>query len=432
MNIDEENISKYDPNSDYYTDFCNPFTTKNGTDILLNHRQYEYNYNNIAVCENNCTFNNYDENIKKVECECQIKLDQTDIKKANILYHNFSNKDLSSNMVSMKCAYILFTKDGILRNIANYLLIFFILCFIISSILFYKCGYHILEDDIKGIIEEKQKNRKNLNIIETKFANKIKNQKFTEKIKTKIKGKKNKIKQKHKNINNKFISLSINSNDGHKSFSKLNKKNAIFFKKGKKRKKRIKKKNINIKKQVYDYELRIMSYKSAIKYDKRSYFSSYYISLIRSKHPIIFAFCPIKDYNSFIIKLDLFFLSFSILYFFNALFFDEKVIHKIYQDKGIYNFIYLIPYISYSFIISHTINIIIKYFSLFERNIYEIKNEKNSEKVYDKASKVKKILVIKYIKFYILGLLFLLFLWYYLSSFGAVYQNTQVYLIKIH
>ena len=393
----------------------------------------------MAICENNCIFTKYDENIKKVECECQVKLEETATNQTNIFYHNFSSKDLSSNMISMKCTYILFTKDGILSNIANYLLIFFILFFTISSILFYKCGYHLLEDDIKGIIEEKEKNKKNLNIIETKYANnkekKIKNKnkirkaKNTKNLKTKIKGKKNKKKQKYTNINNKNVSLSLNINDGYKSFSKLkskNKKNFIFTKKAKKRKKGIKK---NIKKLIYAFELNIMSYNNAIKYDKRSYFS-YYLSLIRSKHPIIFAFCPIKDYNSFIIKLDLFLLSFSILYFFNALFFDEKVIHKIYEDEGIYNFIYLIRFISYSFIISHTINIIIKYFSLSERNTYGIKNERISEKIYDKAYKTKKVLVIKYILFFILGLLFLLFLWYYLSSFGAVYKNTQVYLIK--
>ena len=32
--------------------------------------------------------------------------------------------------------------------------------------------------------------------------------------------------------------------------------------------------------------------------------------------------------------------------------------------------------------------------------------------------------------FFTIGSAFLLFLWYYLSSFGSVYQNTQYYLIK--
>ena len=43
--------------------------------------------------------------------------------------------------------------------------------------------------------------------------------------------------------------------------------------------------------------------------------------------------------------------------------------------------------------------------------------------------KTRKCIVIKYITFFCLGLVFLFFFWYYLSSFGAVYQNTQVYII---
>ena len=33
-------------------------------------------------------------------------------------------------------------------------------------------------------------------------------------------------------------------------------------------------------------------------------------------------------------------------------------------------------------------------------------------------------------RYFIISLLFLSFFWYFLSSFGAVYQNTQIYLIK--
>ena len=125
-----------------------------------------------------------------------------------------------------------------------------------------------------------------------------------------------------------------------------------------------------------------------------------------------------------------FFLSFSIYYFINNLFFDEKTIHKIYEDEGIYNFFYLTPHIIYSFIISHTLVVIIKYFSLSEKNICEIKKEKSFEIANDKITIAKRYIIIKYILFFCLSILFLLFFWYYLSSFSAVYANTQKYLIK--
>ena len=65
---------------------------------------------------------------------------------------------------------------------------------------------------------------------------------------------------------------------------------------------------INIKEKIIkfnDYELNTFSYNNALKYDKRTYFQ-YYISLIRTKHPLIFAFFPINDYNSRLIKISIF------------------------------------------------------------------------------------------------------------------------------
>ena len=176
----------------------------------------------------------------------------------------------------------------------------------------------------------------------------------------------------------------------------------------------------------YDYDLNTMVYKDALKYDKRKLIQ-YYISLLKIKNYILFAFFPNKDYNSTIIKISLFLIFFSIFYFINALFFDEPTIHKIYKDEGFYNFNFLVKHIFCSFAIAHTINTVLKFVFLSERNIFEIKIKKNS---YDVSEKNEKRIVIKYICLYSIGLAFLIFFWYYLSSFGAVYQNTQVYLIK--
>ena len=39
-------------------------------------------------------------------------------------------------------------------------------------------------------------------------------------------------------------------------------------------------------------------------------------------------------------------------------------------------------------------------------------------------------ILLKFILFFIISFLFLAFFWYYLASFGAVYKNTQLYLLK--
>ena len=43
---------------------------------------------------------------------------------------------------------------------------------------------------------------------------------------------------------------------------------------------------------------------------------------------------------------------------------------------------------------------------------------------------VRRCLIIKYLCFYVFGTVVLAFFWYFLSSFGAVYRNSQVHLIK--
>ena len=104
--------------------------------------------------------------------------------------------------------------------------------------------------------------------------------------------------------------------------------------------------------------------------------------------------------------------------------------HEIYEESGKFNFIYHIPQILYSTIISSSINIIIKTLSLSEKNILEIKKEKKIIDLKNKIKKVLKCLKIKFTFFFILSFIFLVLFWYYLSFFCAVYKNTQIHLLK--
>ena len=53
ISINEDELSKYDPNSDYYNDECTLSKSEDGTDITLNDRQKEYNDNNMSLCKIN-------------------------------------------------------------------------------------------------------------------------------------------------------------------------------------------------------------------------------------------------------------------------------------------------------------------------------------------------------------------------------------------
>ena len=465
VTIDENNLFKYNPNSDYYNDECNTYTTKNGTDIILNDRKEDFKENNMSLCENLCNYMGYDKDTKKALCECGIRykeflLSEID-KQTDLLSNNFTKDDTNSNLGTMKCYEVLFSKEGLLTNIGSYILLLIILIHTISTIIFYKCGYYLLENNVKNIIKKKKKEKpskstkKAINAIKDK-TNKISPKQNSEKIKLKDKKNTNKRKnkskanplKKNKNrknlvINQVNININNNNHSNSKSFSKLKIKDTdIFspqpkkisnnntklkkFKKDKKKKKSNKIMPMNI---YSDFELNIMDYNDALRIDNRTFFQ-YYCSLLKTKHPLIFTFFSNKDYNSLIIKICLFSLSFAIYYLFNAIFFNYSIIHIIYKDGGSYNLSYLFPIIIYAFLISYYINAIIKFVSLSERNLLELKNQKSIKQMNFLVPKVLRCLIIKYILYFALSIIFLTFFWYYISSFGAVFQNSQVYLIK--
>ena len=178
-----------------------------------------------------------------------------------------------------------------------------------------------------------------------------------------------------------------------------------------------------------DQELNNLEYQYAIKYDKRTYFQ-YYWSLLKKKQLILFTFFPNNDYNLVYIKIALFIISFSLYFTINGFFFSDDTMHKVYEDNGSYNFLFQIPQILYSSVVSAIINILLKQLSLSEKNILKLKEENVMSNVVKKSKKISSCLRIKFILFFILSFILMSFFWYFISCFCAVYTNTQMILIK--
>ena len=182
---------------------------------------------------------------------------------------------------------------------------------------------------------------------------------------------------------------------------------------------------------IDDFEMNDLPYSEALKKDNRTY-SEFYISLIKTEHLLIFAFCKSEDYNSRAIKISLFILNLVISFTVNALFFNDSTMHQIYEDEGSFNFIYQTPQILYSSVICGVLNGIIKILALTEDRILELKQEKDNDK--DKlillAENIKRIIFYKLLSFFILSFSILGISWYYISCFCCIYKNTQLHLIK--
>ena len=175
--------------------------------------------------------------------------------------------------------------------------------------------------------------------------------------------------------------------------------------------------NVNISAYLNDFELNNLSYDDALKYDKRNFWK-YYLSLLKTKHLIIFTFYTKTDYNSRILKIILFLLSFTLFYTVNALFFTDTTMHQIYEDEGAFNFVYQIPQILYSTVISTVIKFIISFLSLTEKNFSKINNNcKTKKEAKEEMNKIFSSALKKFIAFFSINFILLIIFWYYLSCF---------------
>ena len=457
-----ENIDKLNSSSDYYNDKCYKSTSDSGTDISLKDRQKEFVEGNKTVCQEECDFSDYDKDNQKANCSCKVKEAANTYADMNInkskLYENFediNNKKEISNLGVTSCN-VFGDKENIESNTGFFLLIIILAIFIIIFILFCTRGYNSLENKIDQVIHKKfsnkakkannNNNKTNNNII--KYAN---NNHFNNKIKQ-LSKKESKVinkrgrnsslkevqksnhqkhskgykKQKSKNDlktmarNNVLNRISIQNNrnnnrNRHSSSIFQNKINSI---------------NNQNNKPDTDYEFNWLSYREALRFDKRSN-CEYYCSLIKSKQLFIFTFCSINDYNSGIVKKFMLFLSFALHYTVNALFFTESTMHQIYEDEGKFNFEYQYPKILLSAMIStFVLRIMLQVLVLTDKDILEVKRKETKDLAIKMKAKKLKCMKIKFALFFIVNFILLTLFWYYLTCFNAIYQNTQVYLIK--
>ena len=279
------------------------------------------------------------------------------------------------------------------------------------------------EHSLHKNITHKKSSKNNFNniLINTPDINTSKIKSANEKIESIYYSKKDKTRDEDKKKN---AELYIYSNTKRTLYLNTN-----DFNKGKELDNNKIKNNKNDFKNLNDQELNNLEYIKAIKYDKRTYFQ-YYWSLLKKKHLLLFTFIPTNDYNLFSVKIALFIISFSLYLTINGFFFNDNTMHKVYIDNGAFNLIYQVPQILYSSIISAIINIILKQLSLSEKNILELKNQKDLKKAIKKSKKISICLKLKSVTFFIFSMLLILFFWYFISCFCAVYINTQKILLK--
>ena len=126
--IKEKNIDKYNSSSSFYNDICYKYESEKGIDISLNDRKNEYVNNDMNLCEENCDLKDYDTNNSKAICSCEIKKEMSSFSDINInktlLFNKFKDIKNIINLKIMKCFKVLFSINGIIKNIGYRVLYF--------------------------------------------------------------------------------------------------------------------------------------------------------------------------------------------------------------------------------------------------------------------------------------------------------------------
>ena len=447
VNINENDMDKYNPDSDFYNDECNTYKSENGVDLTLYDRKNEFNKNNMSLCEKGCTYKNYIPETHQAECDCNIKSDMDysneDIAQ-KVLLNQIELEKSSSNLKITQCTNVLTSPEQLQSNSGFFLLLIILIIFIIVFILFCTKGRRMLEEKADEVIYKKFKKDKRKKstdeLIEKNdkknVSNKIKkNKKRKSKHKSLKQTKAIKTENPEIKIPNSRNSMVNITNNRKQNLLDFNKNKKSIFKKGLKTlRTKLENSGKNEEEDIPDkdnnYELNISSYIMAIKYDKRSC-CEYYTALLKNKQIFMFTFCSFNDYNSGIIKKFIFFLSFSVHYTANALFFTEDNFHQIYEDNGSFNFTYQLPKILISAIASTLfLRIILETLVLTDRNILQIKRQKTYMDAKMMEQKTLKYINIKFALFFIINFILLVLFWYYLTIFNALFANSQVYLIE--
>jgi len=425
--LQEYGYDLFNINDSFYQDICTPYKSENGTDVLLSDRKNDF-YTNETSCQNNCQYSNYSIELQYLKCECDIDNDDINITRFDekIIFKSFYEVLKYSNFKVIKCYYLVFNINLISENLGSIILIIFLIIYLFSLFTYIIKGINPLKIHVYKEFIEKEK-------IKDKIKEKDHNQQYeNENLKKKtnngtfrLKNYKNKYSKKKKIKNNIRININFNKENENPSLSNKFTNSRIIFNYFQKNTNKIKEE----KEKLDDFELNELEYLEAIRLDKRA-FNQIYWSYLKRNHIILFTFCYRNDCNLSYIKYAKFIFLIGSIMAMNIIFFNDNSMHKIYLDYGKYNFIQHIPKIIYSTIISEILECFLCYLSLTDKHIYEIKRIKNYNNNMSFVFRKFRIIKIKLFSFFLITFILFIFNWYFVSSFCAVYKNTQKIFIK--
>ena len=468
-NLVDDGYEPFNLRDKFYRELCTPYTSENGTDVLLDERE-EFVYStltNETNCYDNCKYISYSLDTKYMRCECPVNETYTTLDMKHISGNNIAQSFMSvfksTNYKVMICYNLVFNFKIFCHNYGSILAL---ICFVVYLIFMFICcgkGITPLKKHISKIIFKETEDIKESNKKKIFDKKDGKGLKFKEKTKPEMPKDKN-----EHNPPKKFKSLKIKDKivDNVKTTEDTKLVNHNDVNPNKKRKSRrgskrkstnlahilpkdklnnVKKNNLVINSKILNndkeeeekrrpedldmYELNELNYDDACELDNRGFCKTYWSVLMR-EHLVLLTFFNCYDYNLFYVKIEKFFILICTQMTINGLFFIHESMYRKSSHDDDLTFVEKIPQLLFTLIGAHIIEVILCFLSMTDVHVYEIKalpkEEKNSEKVINIMDKMKR----KLVWFFVLTLLLFLFYWYFISAFCAVYQNTQIIFLR--
>ena len=484
----KHNIDLFDRNSDFLQDICFKFTSEKGTDVPLESRAEDY-YQNIDFCnerENSHYISyNYSSNTSTFTYRCAFGFYESESDKSS--YLDVIDTELKtfvsvSNVKVIKCYKNILNLRDVIKNYGGMICIFVLVFQIICFLIFCFCGIKSIEDKLGElfVLGKKIIKRRSKIILMENAHSKVKNGGNVEQPKglkennllslgneEKIEAIRIKASDQRKKLN----TLELEKNSGRESEEvKINMneikddiiKNELNPKKNDDNpirqktegeiidnlkiisfQNKVKENELNMQNnmdkisensQLYDYasdELNELPFEKAIKYDKRN-ICIYYGNILLTSHIILSVFFRYNDYNLFIVKLGLLLMTFPINLTFNIFFFTNKNIKLSYINSmdDISTFWSNIPNTIYSSILASVFLILLKFMALTHNSVRTLRKMNNVDKAEEKSKCILKCIKLRIALYYLLSFIFLIIFGFYVLCFCAVFENTQIELVK--
>lgn len=437
----------FDPEDPFYNDFCTPYYTEDGKDVVLLDRRENY-FKNISLCEEGCSYTSVDFKTSKVKCSCEPKNSFLDTINENIPEDSFLNDVSISNLIVVRCYNLVFNWAYAKKNLGHWILIslfvfqiFFFFIFILvglKQIYAYLNHYtpadtnrHAFCKSNPKINSKSQRNNpmvEDMNEVFEKdspddllhFKGKIDNssvpppalclndQYYLSKRKETSVSTIERVDLKIKKYKNEYTQSSA------QKFGISNKTESTGKEKDD---------------EFEDDELDEFVYEDALQYDKRNCCSILW--RIMKKKLVVLSICSDDSvFEPLSVKLTAFTLNLGFYLALNCVFYSDSYISERFKTTKETDFLYIIENeIEKSIYVSlacSAINLLIDYIlSGKKRFMTLIKTKQYTAKYLPESRKLLSSYKKKLFWFYFVSIILFGFFWYYVSAFCAVYQATQ-------